>query len=191
MERAVRTDSTLKRKGRRPPKASHTLGPRQAGCSASQEPNVCGTSRPSNTSASPLGWAPIHSWGIALRPGQPRRNGGTRGWRDRGTAGRPHLGVWPLGLDACRRVPAGHQLCHGATQPALPPGVVPHRATQREDCRTRGTAVTAAAATRVRPPGTHRPALTSRLRHVRCRRVLPERRPLGRSQHAPPPPVAS
>ena len=157
MERAVRTDSTLKRKGRRPPKASRTLGPRQAGCSASQEPNDRGGSRPSNTSASPLGWAPIHSWGTALRPAQPRRDGGPRGRRDRASASPRRRAA------RARRSPRG---------PRWPPAV-PRRCAARAAPRRSsspgsatgtlqdgggGTRVTAAAAaTRVRPPGAPQP----------------------------------
>lgn len=63
MERAERTESTLKRKGRRPWKASFTLAPRQAGLSAIQRPSVFWGMRLSRIAASPLGWAPIHSWG--------------------------------------------------------------------------------------------------------------------------------
>lgn len=63
MERAVRTDSTLKRKGRRPWKASFTLAPRQAGFAEIQRPSVFCGMRLSRMAASPLGWAPIHSWG--------------------------------------------------------------------------------------------------------------------------------
>lgn len=63
MERALRTDSTLKRKGRRSWKASFTLAPRQAGLAEIQRPSVFCGMRLSRMAASPLGWAPIHSFG--------------------------------------------------------------------------------------------------------------------------------
>lgn len=177
MERAVRTDSTLKRKGRRPPKASRTLGPRQAGCSASQEPNDRGGSRPSNTSASPLGWAPIHSWGTALRPAQPRRDGGPRGRRDRASASPRRRAA------RARRSPRG---------PRWPPAV-PRRCAARAAPRrssspgsATGTLQDGGGGGRASPPlppprasvppGRPSPALTARLRHVRSRRV-PRRAP--------------
>lgn len=188
MERAVRTDSTLKRKGRRPPKASRTLGPRQAGCSASQEPNDRGGSRPSNTSASPLGWAPIHSWGTALRPAQPRRDGGPRGRRDRASASPRRRAA------RARRSPRG---------PRWPPAV-PRRCAARAAPRRSsspgsatgtlqdgggGTRVTAAAAaTRVRPPGAPQPG-THRAAPP-C--ALPTRSPPGaacRAGHGTPRPL--
>lgn len=191
MERAVRTDSTLKRKGRRPPKASRTLGPRQAGCSASQEPNDRGGSRPSNTSASPLGWAPIHSWGTALRPAQPRRDGGPRGRRDRASASPRRRAA------RARRSPRG---------PRWPPAV-PRRCAARAAPRRSSSPGSAT--------GTLQDGGGGDARHRRCRRharpsprgaparhsprgsamCAPDafpagRRLQGRSRHAPPPPTA-
>lgn len=63
MERAVLTDSTLKRKGRQPWKVSFTLAPRQAGLSAIHWPSVFWGMRLSRMRASPRGCAPIHSCG--------------------------------------------------------------------------------------------------------------------------------
>ena len=63
MERAVLTESTLKRKGRRPWKASLTLAPRQAGFSAIHWPRVRRGMRSSRMMASPRGCAPIQSCG--------------------------------------------------------------------------------------------------------------------------------
>lgn len=63
MERAVLTDSTLKRKGSWPWKASFTFAPRQAGLSAIHWPKVFWGMRLSRMTASPRGCAPIQSCG--------------------------------------------------------------------------------------------------------------------------------
>lgn len=62
MDRAVSTESTLKRKGSLPLKVSLTLEPKQSWFSAIHWPSVFCETRLSRILASPRGWVPIHSW---------------------------------------------------------------------------------------------------------------------------------
>lgn len=62
MDKAVLTERTLKRKGSCPWKVSLTFEPRQPGKWAIHSPSVFCAILLSLIWASPLGWAPIHSW---------------------------------------------------------------------------------------------------------------------------------
>lgn len=62
MDRAVLTDSTLKRNGSCPWNVSLTFDPRHPGKSAIHCPSVLWDILLSLMRASPLGWAPIQSW---------------------------------------------------------------------------------------------------------------------------------